>query len=80
MTSLYEEKRQLNIQFLERNFSVLQEKFPGCNIAIVDQKVRYAIPLGDHNAWKPKWNSLSRDEQLEAYCFYIKKKNEVIVI
>lgn len=78
--NLFEEKRHLNISFFENNFNRLRGEFPGCNITIVDQKVRYAIPLGDPNAWKPKWYSLSRDEQLEAYSIYIPKKNEVIVI
>ena len=76
----FEEKRRLNISFLENNFNRLREEFPGCNITIIDQKVRYAITLGDPNAWKPKWYSLSRDEQLEAYSIYIPEKNEVIVI
>jgi hypothetical protein len=76
----YEEKWRLNMSFVENNFNKLREEFPGCNITIVDQKVRYAIPLGDPNAWKSKWYSLSRDEQLEAYSIYIKERNEVIVI
>ncbi len=48
--------------------------FPGKVVTIIKSEVRYANP--DYAGWEKAWDSLTHDEQSEAYCIYIPTEKE----